>query len=138
MSRDVFEEAPAQAGAKLSDDPFNVGPEVALVVFALALSCLTERLAGVSGEQSVDASGEGPGVEGGDVIPDWRGGEVSGPLGCDEGFAGVFFPFGKAAGVEPWLREHEAHIKATGSCAEGQSVLGMWHHVIQGSGLRGF
>jgi hypothetical protein len=124
VPRDVLEKAPTQAGSEFPDDPFDVGPEVAFVVLSLALSGLTERLAGVSGKQGVDASGEGRRVEGGDVIPDWRGGEVSGPLGGNEGLPWVLFPFDKAAGVEAGFCEHEAHIEATGPGAEGKSVSG--------------
>ena len=114
MSRDILEEAPAQSVSEFSDDPFNVGPQVPFVVFSAALACEAERLAGVSGKQGVDRAGEGLGVEGGDIIPDRGGGKVSGALCGDERPPWVFFPFDKAAGVEPRLCEHEAHIKSTG------------------------
>lgn len=124
MPGNVLEEAPAQILPELSDDPLDVRPKVPLVFLSLALPGLTERLTGVSGEQAVDCSGEGLGIEGGNVIPDWRRREVPGPLSGDEGFSGVFLPLDEAAGVKARLCEHEAHIKATGSCAEGQSVSG--------------
>jgi hypothetical protein len=95
-----------------------------LVILAPSLSRHAERLAGVSGEQGVDGPGKGVGVERGEVVP-YRGrGEVSGPLGGDEDAAGVLFPLDEGAGVEPGLGEHEAHIEATTSCAEGKSVPG--------------
>lgn len=124
MSGDVLEEAPSQAGPELFDDPLDVGPEVSLVVFPFALPGLTERLAWVSGEDGVDRSGDRSGVEGGDVIPDRGWLEVSGPLRGDKAFPRVLFPLDKASGVEVRLGEHEAHIKATGSGAEGQPVSG--------------
>lgn len=117
MSGDVLEKAPAEAWPKFGDDPLNVGPEVSLVVFAFPLSRLAERLAGVSGEDGVDRSGEGLGVEGGNVIPDRGWGEVSGPLGGDECGSWVFLPLDEASCVELRLCKHEAHIKATGSGA---------------------
>lgn len=115
MSGHVLEEAPTQLVAKFSDDPLDVGPEVAGIVFAFALSGHAERLAGVSCNEGVEGAGIGPGVEGFDVVPDWGGGEVSGPHPCDEDFARVFFPFDPATGVELGLGEHEAHIQASTS-----------------------
>jgi hypothetical protein len=118
VPRDIFEEAPPQAFAKFADDPFDVWPQVPFVVFAFSLTCVAEWLAGVSGKQCIDCAGEGLGVECCDVIPDWCGREVSGPLCCDEGLSGVFFPFDKTSCVKVGFCEHKAHIKASGSCAE--------------------
>jgi hypothetical protein len=97
---------------------------VAFVVFAPALTGLTERLAGVSSDESVECSGKWSGVECGDIIPDWGCGEISGALGVDEDFAGIFLPLDKTTGVELWLCEHEAHIKAAATGAQRQSVSG--------------
>ena len=124
MPRDVLEKAPTEGWAEFSDDPLNIGPQVPLVVLSAALSCLAERLAWVSGKQGVDRSGEWLGVECGNIVPDRRGGEVSGPLSGDKGLSGVFLPFDETSRVEARFCEHEAHIKATGSRAEGQSVSG--------------
>lgn len=124
MSGDVLEEAPSHAVAEFANDALDVRPQVPLVVFSLALSGLTERLAGVSGKDGVDRSGEGYCVKGRDIIPDRGWSEVSGPLGGDKGFSRVFLPFDKASGVEGGFCEHKAHIKTTGSGAEGQSVSG--------------
>jgi len=116
VAGDVFEEYPS--GFDFADDPGNVGPQVPLVVRPFALSCHAERLAGVSGKDGVDCAPERSPVEGGNIIPDRRGREVSGALCCDDGLPWVFFPFDKAAGVKVWLGKHEAKIKATGACAE--------------------
>jgi len=86
-----------------------------LIVGPAAMSCGAERLAGVSGKHGVDNAAPRSAVEGGEVGPDWRGGEVSGPLSGDEGAAGIFLPLDKASRVEFGLCEHEAHVKATGS-----------------------
>lgn len=119
MSGNVFEEDPCEVRSKFPDDPFNVGPEMPLVLFPAPLSGLTERLAGVSGDEGVDSTGEGAGVEGGDVVPDRGGPEVSGVLRGDEAAPWVFLPFDKTPGVESGLGEHEAHIKASAARAEG-------------------
>ena len=116
MTSDVFEENPS--GFDFADDPGNVGPQVPLVVFALALSRMAERLAGVSGKDGVDDASERPSVEGGNVIPDGCRGEVSCALCGDDCRAGVFFPFDKASGVGLRLCQLQSHIKATGARAK--------------------
>jgi len=122
VTGDVFEKYPF--GLHFSDDAGNLGPEVALVGIALALSCLAERLAGIAGEDGVDCAPEWSTIKGGEVVPDCGRGEISGPLGCDKDRSGVFLPFDKAPGVKAWFCKHEAKIKATAACAEGQSVFG--------------
>ena len=124
----VFEEDPF--GAAFPNDTGDVGPEVPGIVCTAALASGTEGLAGVSGEDDIEGAVEGPGIEGPQVSPDrWRG-EVSRALGCDEDGAGPVLPFDKGAGVIPGFGEHEAHIKASAACAEGQSVPGTKHHAI--------
>ena len=122
MTGDVFEEDPFRLD--LADDPGDLWPQVSLVVCAAPLSGLGKRLAGVASEDGVERPSEWPSVEGGDIIPDRGGGEVSGPLCGDDGPPGIFFPFDNATGVESRLCEHEAHIEATGSGAEGEAVSG--------------
>jgi hypothetical protein len=124
MPRDVLEDEPFKAWPEFSRDSGNLWPEVPLVVGSLALSSVAERLAGVSGEQGVDASREGSGVECGEVVPDRCRSEVSGPLSCDDNGSGVFLPFDKGAGVKSGFGQHEAHIQASAACAEGESVSG--------------
>lgn len=116
MPADVFEYAPFEGGAELTDDTLDVGPKMSLVVFALALSCLAERLARVSGNEGVDRASKGSGVEGGDIIPDGRGLEVSGLLGCDKHLLGVGFVFDVDAGSEPRFCEVQSHVEATTAC----------------------
>lgn len=122
MTGDVFEEHPFRIA--LADDAGDVGPQVAGIVLPAPLSGVAERLAGIAGKDGVDCATEGPPIEGGNVIPDWRRGEISSPLTGDEAGSRVFFPLDIAAGVEAGFGEHEAHIKATAACAEGQSVSG--------------
>lgn len=116
MACDVFEENPS--GLNFADDPSNVGPQMALVVFAPALSCMAERLARVSGKDGVDCSAQDAAIECCDIIPNRGGGEVSATLCGNDPLAGVFVPFDKASGVGTRLGQHEAHIKATGARAK--------------------
>ena len=51
-------------------------------------------------------------------------GKIPGALGCDEDGARPVLPFDERAGVIAGLGEHEAQIKASAACAEGQSVPG--------------
>lgn len=131
MTGDVLEEHPL--GVDLEDDPGDVGPEVAGIVCAPALSCCAERLTRIASQHGVDRAAVGPSVEGLDVIPDrgWR--EVSGALTRDDGVSGVGFDLDPCAGVKTRLGKHDAKIEATGSTAEAEPVSGTWHHVISRS-----
>ena len=122
MTGDVFEEDPFWAA--LADDAGDVGPEVAGIVGATALSGGAERLAGISGEDDVEDAAKGPGIEAAQIGPDRGRVEVSGCLRGDEDSAGPFLPFDEGAGVIAGLGQHEAQIKASAACAEGQSVPG--------------
>jgi len=119
---DVFEKDPF--GAAFADDPGNVGPEVAGIVGAAALASRTEGLAGIACEDGIEGATEGQGVETAQVGPDRGRGEVSCALGGDEHCPWPVFPFDEGARVIAGLGEHEAQIKASAACAEGQSVPG--------------
>ena len=129
MAGDVLENDPSEPVAKLAGNPSHVRPEVPLVGFSLALSGLAERLAGVSGKEGVNSPGERARVEGGEVVPDRGGGEVSGPLRRDENVTGILFPLDIASGLKAGLCEHEAHIQSSAAAAQGESVSGTWHHI---------
>jgi len=122
VTRDVFEEDPF--GAALADDAGDFGPEVAGVVGTTTLSGGAEWLAGIPGEDGIEGTAEDPGIEGSQVVPDrgWR--EISCALGGDEDGAGVPLPLDERAGVEAWFGKHDAQIKASAACAEGQSMPG--------------
>lgn len=122
MTGDVFEEDPF--GAAFANDPCDLGPEMAGIVGATALACRAEGLAGVSGEDGIESPAERPGVKAAQIGPDRGRGEVSGCLRGDEDGAWPVLPFDEGAGVIAGLREHEAQIKASAACAEGQSVPG--------------
>ena len=119
---DVFEEDPF--GAAFANDAGDVGPEVPRVVSATALSGRAEGLAGISGEDGIEGTAERAGVEAAQVGPDRGRGEVSRALGRDEDRPWPVLPFDEGAGVIAGLGEHEAQIKASAACAEGQSVPG--------------
>ena len=122
MPGDVFEEGPFRAA--FADDTGDFGPEVARVVGATALSGRAERLAGISGEDDVEGTPKGMGIEGSQIVPDRGLGEVPCVLGGDEDGTGPVLPFDEGASVETGFGEHEAQIQASAACAEGQSVKG--------------
>ena len=122
MTRDVFEEDPC--GSAFADDAGNVGPEVAWIIGTTAFSGGAEGLAGISGEDGIEGTAEGACMEGAQVGPDWRQGEVARALGSDEDDAGPFVPFDESPGVISGFGEHEAQIQASAACAEGQSMPG--------------
>ena len=122
MPGDVFEENPFWAA--FPDDSGDVGPEVAGIVGTAALPGRAEGLIGVSGEDGIEGTAEGPGVEAAQVGPDRGRGEVPGALGGHKDGARPVLPFDEGAGVIAGLGKHEAQIKATAACAEGQSVPG--------------
>ena len=122
VTGDVFQEDPF--GGTFPDDAGDLGPEVPGIVSAAAFVSGTEGLAGISGEDDVEGPDEGPGIEAAQIIPDWRGGEISCALGRDENGSGICLPLDEGAGVIAGLGEHEAQIKATAACADRQSVPG--------------
>ena len=122
MPGDVFEENPF--GAAFAHDAGDIGPEVAGIVGAAALSGRAEGLARVSGQDGVECAAEGTCVKAAQIGPDRGRGEVSRALGSDEDGARPVLPFDEGAGVIAGFGEHEAQIKASAACAEGQSVPG--------------
>ena len=122
VARDVFEKDPL--GAAFGDDAGDLWPEVARIVCTGTLSGGAEGLAGISGEDDVEGPTEGAGIETAQIVPDWCGREISGALGCDENGSRPILPFDKCPGVIGGFGEHEAQIKASAACAEGQSVPG--------------
>lgn len=122
MTGDIFEKDPF--GGTFSNDTGDIRPEVAGVIGATAFPGRAEGLAGISGEDSIERPAEGSGIETADVVPDWGRGEVSCALGCDEDGSRPVLPFDKGAGVISGFGEHEAQIKASAACAEGEAVPG--------------
>ena len=118
----VFEENPF--GAAFGDDAGDIWPEVARVVGATALSGRAEGLAGVSGQHRVKGAVEDPGIEAAQIIPDRGRCEIPGALGSDEDRSWPVLPLDEGAGVIAGFGQHEAQIKASAACAEGQSVPG--------------
>ena len=118
----VFQEDPF--GGAFPDDAGDLGPEVAGIIGAAAFPGRAEGLAGVSGKDRIEGAAEGAGVEAAQIGPDRGRGEIPRALGCDEDGPGPVLPFDEGAGVIAGLGEHEAQIKASAACAEGQSVPG--------------
>ena len=122
VTGDVFKEDPF--GGAFPDNPGDLGPEVARIIGTTALSGGAEGLARIPGEDDVEGTAEGPGIEGSQVIPDRGRGEVACTLGGDEDGTRPILPLDKCAGVIAGLSEHDAQIQASAACAEGQSVPG--------------
>ena len=122
VTGDVFEEDPFRPA--FPDDAGDLGPEMAGIVGTAALSGCAERLTGISGEDDVESTTVGPGIEAAEIIPDWGGCKGSGALGGDENGSRICLPLDKGAGVEAGFGEHEAQIQASAACAEGQSMPG--------------
>ena len=122
MPGDVFEEDPFRGA--FPDDAGDLGPQVAGIIGAATFADGAEGLAGISGEDGIEGTVEGPGIETAQVIPDWCRGEVPSALGRDEDGTWPVLPLDKCAGVKAGFGQHEAQIKASAACAEGQSVPG--------------
>ncbi len=122
VPRHVFEEHPLRA--TFADDAGDLGPEVAGIVGATALSSGAEGLTGIPGQHRVESAAEGAGIEAAQIVPDWRRSEIPSGLGRDEHSPGPVLPFHKGAGVITGLGQHDAQIKASAACAEGQPVPG--------------
>ena len=122
MPGDVFEKDPLRG--TFPDDTGDLWPEVTRIVCPAALSGGAERLAGISGEDDVEGTAERSGFEAAQIVPDRRWSEIPGALGSDEDASGPIFPLDEGAGVKAGFGEHEAQIKASAACAEGQSVPG--------------
>jgi hypothetical protein len=110
VPRNVFEKDPF--GLNLTDDPGNVGPEVAGVFFALSLSRCGKRLAWVSGKYGVADAAPWSAVKGSHVVPDGGWGEVSGALCGDEDRSRIFFPLDEAGGGKARLGKVKTHVKS--------------------------
>ncbi|KGJ02923.1 hypothetical protein IC63_13940 [Paracoccus sphaerophysae] len=122
VTGDIFEEDPF--GAAFPDDTGDVGPEVPGIVGTAALSSGAEGLAGISCKDDVEGAEERPGIEAAQIVPDRGRGEIPCALGGDEDGARPVLPLDEGAGVVSRFGEHEAQIKASAACAEGQSVPG--------------
>ena len=122
VTGDVFEEDPF--GAAFTDDACDLGPEVSGIVGPGPLASRTEGLARVSGQDGIEGAAERAGVKAAQVGPDWGRDEIPRALGGDEDRPWPVLPFDEGAGVIAGFGEHEAQIKASAACAEGQSVPG--------------
>jgi hypothetical protein len=94
MMGDVFEKD--EGRLDLSDNPRDMGPEVAWVLRAPALTRDGERLARIARSDDVHRAAPRAAVEAGNVVPDrrWIQGRLFHP--CHENGRGVGFPFDMA------------------------------------------
>ena len=122
VTGDVFKEDPF--GTALDDGAGDFGPEVPGIASAAAFSGSAEGLARISGEDDVEGSPEGAGIEAAQIVTDWRRSEEPCAVGGDEHGARPLLPLDEGAGVIAGFGEHDAQIQASAACAEGQSVPG--------------
>ena len=122
VTGDVLNEDPL--GSAFTNNAGDLGPKVAEIIGPTAFSGCAEGLAGISGEDDVEGPAKGPGIEAAQIVPDRGRGEIPCALGGDEDGAGPVLPLDEGAGVIAGFGEHEAQIKASAACAEGQSVPG--------------
>jgi len=122
VTGDVLKEDPF--GTAFPDNPGDLWPQVPGIVCAAAFSGGAEGLAWISGEDDIESTAEGPGVEAAQIIPNRCRGEIPCALGGNEDGAWPVLPLDVGAGVIAGLGEHEAQIKASAACAERQSVPG--------------
>jgi hypothetical protein len=122
VSRDVFEKHPV--GLALTNDPGNMGPEVAGVGHTATLSSRAERLAGVSGEDAIDGAAPRGGVELLEIIPDRCRVKAPGCHGCGKDGAGVGVDFDVCGGGKARLGKAKTHVKAAAARTEGETVSG--------------
>jgi hypothetical protein len=132
VPRDILEKEPFEA-VDFADDPGNVGPEVAGVVFALALSSLAERLAGVSCQERVGNSVPRAAAEPFEVVPDWCWVKISGQLGGGDDGSGVFLNVAIDGAGKARLGKAKAHVKAAAARTEGETDAGRLCHVMRPS-----
>jgi hypothetical protein len=122
VTGDVFQEDPF--GGTFPDDAGDLGPEVAGIIGATAFASGAEGLAGISGEDDVEGTAKGTGIKAAKIIPDRGRGEVACALGSDEDSAWPVLPLDEGAGMKTGFGKHEAQIKASTACAQGQSMPG--------------
>jgi hypothetical protein len=122
MPGDVFKKDPL--GAALPNNSGDFWPEVTGIVGSTTFASGAERLAGVSGQHGIKGTAEAPCIKTAQIIPDWSWRKVSCALGGDKYASRPVFPLDESASVIAGLGEHEAQIKASAACAEGQSVPG--------------
>jgi len=122
VAGDVLKEHPF--GGAFPDDAATSGPEVAGIVGPAAFASGAKGLAGIACEDGIEGAAEGAGIEAAQVGPDWGRDEIPRALGGDEDRPWPVLPFDEGAGVIAGFGEHEAQIKASAACTEGQSVPG--------------
>jgi hypothetical protein len=127
VSWNVFQEN--HGGLTLSDDPGDVGPEMARVVSPLAIAGETEGLAGIARAEDVDLTAPFGAVESRDVIPDREGCEAAIVLTGDEDALSVFVPFDGADGLVVVEGEMETEFDSGDAGAQAESSEGGCTHI---------
>lgn len=107
----------------LANDSSDVGPEVALVVFTVALTCVGEGLAGVSRSNEIHRSTPRSAIEGLEIVPDrsWIQGLVFHP--SHEDGRGESVPLDVAHGsASPRKGKVEGEVESSDAGAEREGT----------------
>lgn len=120
VSFDVFEETPL--GIDFLDNPPDVWPQVARIVFTFPLSREGEGLTGISASNEMNFRTPWSAVEGGNIVPQrsWIQGLVCHPRhegACSEGF-----PLDVTNSLISGFCDMEAELQAANACAQRKSV----------------
>ena len=120
MAGDVLEEAPFRRD--LGDDPRDVGPEVARIVPAPAVSGQREGLAGITGKDAMYATAPRAAVEGSQIVPDRSRcqGRVRHPGHEDR--RGESVPLDETHSAVSRLGQMQAEIEASDACAKTEAA----------------
>ena len=97
MTGHVFEECPFRR--TFPDDTGDLGPEMAWVVGTAAFASGAEGLAWIPGEDDVEGTAKGLGIEAKQIVPDRGLGKISCALGGEEDGAALC-----ARGSRVWRR----------------------------------
>lgn len=116
---DVFEED--SGGLHLTDDPLDLGPQVAGIVLPAPLAREAEGLAGITGREDMNAAAPRMAIEGSEIVPDrrWLHGRVFHPR--HESGRSMGFPLDETHSSIGGFGDGEAEIEPAISGAEGKA-----------------
>lgn len=113
-----------ESGLHLANDSSDIGPEMALVVFSVALAGMRERLARVSRSDEIHRSTPRSAVEGLEIVPDRS--RIQGLVlhpGHEDG-RGESVPLDTHDGSCGWDRQLDGQVETSDPRAEGENSEG--------------
>ncbi|MCL9999224.1 MAG: hypothetical protein NBV68_07570 [Erythrobacter sp.] len=110
------------AGAHLADDPLDLGPQVAGIGLAPALSGEAEGLAGITGREDMNAIAPRAAVEGSQIVPYRRAIQPRVFHPCHESGRSMGFPLDETCSAISGLGDGEPEFEPAISGAQGKAV----------------